>query len=320
MLFRKIRRMIFGVLMAVTVCLATVFSGCVVETRHPRVNITVEFNDETYVLEYMLYRNMYPQTVRHFIELAESGFYDDTIIHNYTSNDWYGGGYIYNEDAGEGLSYDAAYDAGAMDEYLNDADNYLEDDYIELFESGRLTASVYTDYSDYDSNGEIILDDEYAYYTLYGEFEANGHYVENGQRSAELGSLKMYYTDKVENNTLQLFAKTGKNGEVVTRNYGYNSATSLFAIQVEDSSSLSTSNYCTFAYLRNDNAVEVLEELIEAIEDYIEEEHGDDTDEFEIEVSGVGVDNIDTLTEVQYVTYTLPEVPIIIRSVKVVKY
>ena len=55
--------------------------------------------------------------MRHFIELAEAGFYDNTIIHDYTSNDWYGGGYVYNQEA-----YADAGSNNALDDYLNDPD------------------------------------------------------------------------------------------------------------------------------------------------------------------------------------------------------
>ncbi len=311
MSFKKIRRVLFGVVMAATLGVAAAFSGCVIETDHPRAKITIEFNDNTYVLEYTLYRNMYPQTVRHFIELAESGFYDNTIIHDYTTNDWYGGGYSYDDDEASG--YAASYDSLAMNEYLEDTT--LEDDYIQLFNSGALTASVYTTYDSY-VDGEMTVSREDAYYTLYGEFESNGHTVENGQRGAEFGSLKMYYTDKADDLSQQLYVKTGK-GEVLTRNYEYNSATSLFAIQVNDSSSLGTSNYCTFAYLRNDD---VLEELIEDIEDYIEDELDGETGDFTMAVNGVYVDNNDELSEAQGVDYTVTALPIIIRSVKITKY
>ncbi|MDE6690643.1 MAG: hypothetical protein K2K04_01610, partial [Clostridia bacterium] len=57
---------------------------------HAEAKITIEYDKTTYVLEYTLYRNMYPQTVQHFIELADSRFYDNTIIHDREGSYWYG--------------------------------------------------------------------------------------------------------------------------------------------------------------------------------------------------------------------------------------
>ena len=140
MSFKRLKHALIGVAVAATVSVSAMLSGCTIETSHPRARITVEFNNTEYVMEYTLYRNMYPQTVRHFIELAEAGFYDNTIIHDYTTNDLYGGGFAYNSDA-----YSEAISDGSMDDYLDNPSYYLEDNYNQLFEGGKLTPSVYKD-------------------------------------------------------------------------------------------------------------------------------------------------------------------------------
>lgn len=312
MSFKRLKRAILGVAAAAVLGASAALAGCTIETNHPRAEITLEFNGTEYVIEYTLYRNMYPQTVRHFIELAESGFYDNTIIHNYASNDWYGGGYSYDAEA-----YADAEENDAFDDYFED--EYLEDDYLDLFNSGALTPSVYTDYVSYD-DGEMTVSDDDAYYTLIGEFSNNDHIIDNGQRGAEYGSLKMFYTEKVissvENS--HVFVKTD-GGQVIEREYAYNSATSLFAIQVASSSSLSTSSYATFGYLRSDSDEDTLDDLIAAIEDYIDDNYNDD-DDFISEATAT-VDRYESIAEsASSVEYEVPRVAIIVKSVRITKY
>ena len=322
MKFKKLARVLCIGALAATIGAAAALSGCTIETKHPRATITIEFNGTTYELEYTLYRNMYPVTVRHFIELAESGFYNNTIIHNYATSDWYGGGYSYiTEDEADEEHEIYAYadsldDSDAAADYLQGADK--ESEYISL--SSSLTTSVYTNYSNY-SGGDMTVSGDDAYYSLYGEFENNGHTVKNGQRGSDYGSIKMYYTAKnitnLENS--QVYVKTD-NGEVLVRDYEYNSATSLFAIQTGESSALSTSSYASFAYLRNDDAVDTFDDLLEAVQDYIDD-LGDE-DSFTVTAEDVGIDNqlADVYGGPSTADYTITIEPIIIRSVKITKY
>ncbi|MCD7729321.1 MAG: peptidylprolyl isomerase [Clostridia bacterium] len=321
MKFKKLKRALcIGALVA-AVGGAAAFSGCTIETNHARAKITVEFNGETYELQYTLYRNMYPVTVRHFIELAESGFYDNTIIHNYTSTDWYGGGYAYDADTEEAGSYSEAVTNSNMDAYLEAND--LEQKYYNLFYTSKaLTASVYTIYDDYDNSGEMTVSDENAYHTIYGEFSNNGHTIASGQRDAEYGSLKMYYTTKVIEDAAQahVFVKTGKK-EVIEEDYSYNSATSLFAIQVSDSSSLGISSYASFGYLRNDDAVETLDDLLDAIDDYIDDNYNSDSSKFTTTAEDVTTDGIEKIaSSATPADYTVTVEPIIIKTVKITKH
>ncbi len=322
MALKKIGRIFCGLTMAAAISAAAALSGCTIETKHPRAVITIEFNGTEYAIEYTLYRNMYPQTVSHFIELANSGFYNDTIIHDYTDNNWYGGGYDYIE--GE---YENAITYDDMDNYLNYDDDdstqaNKENEYIELFKSGALTASVYTDYY-MDDNDNMQVDKDSAYWTLRGEFSANGHNIKKGELSASFGTLQMYYTEKAYDSDdngdkakrTVVYLKTSNN-ETVQGTYEYNSATSLFSIQVGSSSDLDEDYYCTFAQLRNSSAEDTLNDLLDAIEDYIDTLGDKDF----VQSAEVQIDTTDALSDGSTDTYSVPIEPIIIKSVKITRY
>lgn len=322
MSFKKLGRIFCGLAMAAAVSAAAALSGCTIETKHPRAEITIEFDGTEYVIEYTLYRNMYPQTVRHFIELAEEGFYDNTIIHNYTSTDWYGGGYAYSAD-----DYASAISANDIEGYLNGDDDESfkagkESEYISLFNDGKLTPTVYTDY-EYD--GDVLqVKESAAYRTLRGEFSNNGHTIDNGALTAEFGTLKMYYTEKAYDSDddeakALVYVKTS-NDEVQTLYYEYNSATSLFAIQVGSSTSLPVTSYCTFAELRNDAAEDTLNDLLDAIEDYIDDNYSGDDDDFVQTASNVYIDTQDEISVPTTTSYDVPVEPIIIKTVKITRY
>lgn len=276
---------------------AAALSGCTIETDHPEATIKIEFNGSTYELNYKLYRKMYPQTVRHFIELVESGFYNNTIIHNYNSSYWYGGGYSYDAD-----NYATDYENGDMSSYLED--NSKELAYLNLFRAGKFTASVYLDH--------IVGSYREALPTLIGEFSSNDHRIEpDTSLKSSYGCLRMYYTEKDTKETVYL-NKTGSEDLVLVHEYGYNSATSLFNIQVSSSTS-SDSNYCIFAVLQN---TDTLSDLQNDISDYISEQSLTSfTSTAELEV-----DLYDMITEPQQVTYTTTAAPIVIKSVTITKY
>ena len=66
---KTLKKITCGILAAVSVfgCAATL-TAC--ETSHPEVEMKVEFNGETYTLDYKLYRELAPQTVKHFLWFA----------------------------------------------------------------------------------------------------------------------------------------------------------------------------------------------------------------------------------------------------------
>ena len=267
------------------------------ETAHPEVEMTVTFQGEEYVLEYELYRKVAPSTVNHFLWLAGNGYYDGLCVHNYDSSAkrMYTGAYTVDENEESGLKYKYYYEEIAK--FKNYAD---------------FPVSVWM-----DQNKETPL------YTVYGEFEENGFVVENGQKKQSYGALTMYYTEK--NTTAKAYAPylgEEKEGEMASRQYKNNSATSQFFISFSQTESSST-KYCTFATLSEDS-VEVLGELEQAIEDYISENYGgaDAKDEDFISKQSVTVDADDVFVgdSGKIVTYNVPNAPIVIKTVKVTKY
>ncbi|MGN1235371.1 MAG: peptidylprolyl isomerase, partial [Christensenellaceae bacterium] len=164
--FHKAGKRVAGIGAAIVLgvsCFA--MTGC--ETSRPQVSITVSFNEETYVLNYELYRNCYPQTVTHYLELANAGYYDGLCVHNYTSAMLYTGGYTYDENvkANGGL---------------------VEKNYFAIAPTLSLTQSVFDQATGEGTN------------TLYGEFTLNGYKVTNNAQRMKFGSLVMYYTEKTD--------------------------------------------------------------------------------------------------------------------------
>lgn len=303
MTFKKLGRIICATAISGLAIAAPLFSSC--STSHPEAKITVEFSGETYVLEYKLYRSMYPQTVQHFIELADNDFYDNTIIHNYQTDKWYGGGYKYDD--GEERGYTASFEDGSesMLDYLESASK--EYDYAVLADpdAGKITPSVYKDFIDGDLSQPLT--------TLIGEFSNNQHKIENGALNASYGCLRMFYTAKdVEGKRVYLDKQGSEKG--VMGDYKYNSATSLFSIQVNSSTS-SDSSYCIFATLENTDVLDSLKEAVsEASSDV-------GSTNFTKEIS-LYVDNFDEFVDPQVneVTYKVTATPIIIKTVEITKY
>lgn len=303
MTFKKLGRIICVTAISGLAVAAPLLSGC--STSHPEAKITVEFAGETYVLEYTLYRNMYPQTVQHFIELADNDFYDNTIIHNYQSDKWYGGGYSYNKDGG--LDYVQSFEDSTegMLDYLEVASKEYEYAVLADPENGKITPTVYKDFIDGDLSQPLT--------TLIGEFSNNQHKIENGALSASYGCLRMFYTSKdVDGKRVYLDKQGSEKG--VMGEYKYNSATSLFSIQVNSSTS-SDSSYCIFATLNN---TDVLDSLKEAVSDASSDVGSTN---FTKEVK-LYVDNFDEFVgaQVNEVTYKVTATPIIIKTVEISKY
>ena len=68
------------------------FAGCTT-SNNPEVTITYTFNGEDYKVDYILSRVDAPRTVQHFIELADAGFYDGLVVHDYQDSTICSGGY-----------------------------------------------------------------------------------------------------------------------------------------------------------------------------------------------------------------------------------
>lgn len=323
---KKIRKLCLSFALAALVGVSAGASACTVQSDHPNAKITISFNDETYEIEYTLYRNMYPQTVQHFIELADAGFYNNTIVHDYKSSDWVAGAYSYDNNDTDG--YQKAYSGSFMQQYLEH--NCKEEAYYNLvsegIKSGKFSASVFTK-TIYNTSGDETVHKDDALVTLIGEFSQNGHrIVDNKGLSASYGTLKMVYYKKDGKNSVWL---KDSFDDIRYGDYNYNCATSLFSMQMSNSTSYSADKYCVFAQLKNDKAKSRLEDLTDAIIDYTTDVLGSsgkfttsvDTkvDKLDTKVGNdgkfVGAGDIDV-----DVTFTMTSMPIIIKKVEITKY
>lgn len=282
-----------------SVCSTGVFAGC--KDGHAEAEITIEYDGVTYVLEYTMYPNMYPQTVQHFIELADNGFYNNTIIHDCQASNWYGGGYSYVAGDEDG-SYATAYEngKGGLLEYLKASYKAGRTGaYADLFNSGKLTPTVYRDIRE----GRYV--DPYS--TLIGEFTSNQHKIENGALKNSYGALKFYYTSISDDEGKKKHVYLDKEGSAfgVQGEYRYNSATSLFSIQTGTSTS-SDSTHCIFATLDNTDTLRSLKTAVAKTSDY------EDVDVYVY-------DELLGSNKVQ-ANYRLRRKPIIVRSVSITKY
>ena len=311
---KKIKKACLALAMAGLVGVSVGASACGT-SKHPNARITIEFNGEAYVIDYMLYRNMYPQTVQHFIELADAGFYNDTIIHDYKSYDWVGGAYSYDET--ETVGYSDSYSRSAMKDYLEN--HSKESEYYSLVTEGiknnKFSASVYKA-SVYDKNGNETVDASEALPTLIGEFSSNNHKIEEGKElSATFGTIKMFYYKKDVDNHVVV---RDSFGDIMPRDYKYNCATSLFSLQMSNSTSYDASSYATFGQLKNNSAKERLQDLIADISDY--NSLLGSTSKWSTSISML-VDNLDDFAGKDIeASFTTTSAPLIIRSIKITKY
>lgn len=264
--------------MASVVSLAT-FASC--ETSYPKAEIKVSFEGETYTLTYELARKLAPSTVRHFIELADNGFYDGLCVHDYSTSKWITGGYKQGED-------------GALEEIK----------YFDIVQSYKLTPTVW-----FDKEGKTPT------YTVYGEFSKNDYVVTSGAWKQTLGSISMYYTDKSSIDD-KVYVERYDGGGKSYKSYEYNSATSLFYFYASDSE-VSTEKYCTFGRLDEDGTAE-FKKLTSAIADYTSD-LGDDGFTEKRSVSANTGDRW-AETPYSSISVNVPKSPIVIESVKITKY
>ena len=292
----KFATLLIAALLVLTASLA--FVGC--ETKRPEISMKITFNGETYELEYVLYRNMYPQTVAHYLELIDMGYYDGTVIHDYQSSRMVGGGYYYE-------SADADIE-----------DDLLEKDY---------------DAATKDENGNVTLDNvsvwadadkAEAYNTLYGEFSKNGFTVENNGLTNQLGALGTYYYTPVwtDSDAPRVYVQLNSSSEMDTRYYCYNSTRSLFYMYT--GSSGTETQYCTFGLLKDSGDEETFQNLLDAIEEYtLETLNGGDeegTEVFTTEVPRTIEDKYWDESSYEDVTFNVPRAKIVIEEVRVLKY
>ena len=287
-----LKKAISGVLAvsAFLACGAT-FTAC--ETNKPEAQITLGFNGKTYTLSYQMNRKVTPKTIKHFIALADKGFYNETAekkicIHDYSSTRLITGGYAYTGDQDDPLK--------ALD-YFSTVKGYIPQ-------------SVWADSKKATPT-----------YTLYGEFSANNYVVENGELQESFGSLVMYYENKTSDAEVYIERNQdeGKNAALAPRSYEYNSVTSQFYISLATSAK-QNKNYCVFATLDSES-VSTLKSLQEAIADYIEENYGEESEDFtKSEVVSVEANAAVPGDKNGSEVFDVPKEPIYLKSVKITKY
>lgn len=288
----KFVSVLFAAMLVLVMSLA--FVGC--ESKRPEISVRISFNDKEYTLEYELYRNMYPQTVAHYLELIDMDYFDGTVIHDYQSARMVGGGYYY-----EGSDVDVA-------------DDLIEKDY---------------DAATKDENGNVTLenisvwedaDKERPYNTLYGEFEDNRFTIENNGLSETFGSIGTYYYTPA-NTSKKIYVQRNEDGEMDQRPYCYNATTSLFSIYT--GSTGNSTAYCTFGLLKEDDE-QTLQDLLDAIEEYtLETLNGGDeegTETFTVENQMNIEDEYWEESVYEDVVFNIPRAQIVIEEIRVIKY
>ena len=271
------------------------------ETAHPEVSMTLTFNGVDYTLEYELYRNIAPSTVNHFLWLVDNDYYNGLCVHNY--------------DASANKMYTGAYSVATA-----------EDD-----EDGIVYKEYYTEIAKFDNYADFPVsvwqdvEKTKPLYSVYGEFSDNAFTVENGAKKQSYGSLTMYYNEKnTDTKAYAPYLNEEKAGQIATKQYRHNSATSQFYISLSKSES-TNAKYCTFATLKEDS-VEILQDLQDAIAEYIEnnytvEEGESAVVEFTTEQS-VTVDSDDPYMEGKgkTVKFLVPNESIVIKEMFTKKY
>ncbi len=277
------------------------FAGCTT-SNNPEITITYTFNGEDYEVDYILSRIDAPKTVQHFIELADAGFYDGLVIHDYQSNALYTGGYRLETTDGQSE--------------LVEVDYLTEVKALEQEKGITFTQSVWMD----EARTQPL-------YAVYGEFSKNGVEQENGKElSATQGALVMYYTDKGTGSE-QVWVQRADGGtdndgeEYQALSYKYNSATSLFYTFTGENIT-SSDSYCVFG-MASDYAGQMTDGLLAAINDYIDTL--DEDASFTTSLTNQKLNTYDPFRSVQTAGLTADfltpiDMPIIVKSVVVNKY
>lgn len=294
------RAVAVGATALIAVSSVAMFAGCTT-SNNPEVTITYTFNGKDYAVDYVLSRVDAPKTVQHFIELADAGFYDGLVIHDYQDYTLKTGGYKLEN--------------GQL----------VEVDYLTTVKALEADGASFTQSVWADEERTIPL------YSVYGEFSANGVEQENGKEYVHSeGALVMYYTPKKGQGGTdeQVWVQRADGGadndgnEYQRLGYEYNSITSLFYTFTGESRTESDSVYCVIGKAKN--YTEQMEEgLLAAISEY--EDTLEEEDSFTTELKNQPLNRYDYFRNVQTAgltaDYAAPILmPITVKSVKVTKY
>ena len=294
------RAVAVGATALIAVSSVAMFAGCTT-SNNPEVTITYTFNGKDYAVDYVLSRVDAPKTVQHFIELADAGFYDGLVIHDYQDYTLKTGGYKIENN------------------------KLVEVDYLTTVKALEADGASFTQSVWADEERTIPL------YSVYGEFSANGVEQENGKEYVHSeGALVMYYTPKKGQGGTdeQVWVQRADGGadndgnEYQCLGYEYNSITSLFYTFTGESRTEADSIYCVIGKAKN-YTDQMENGLLAAISDY--EEILEEEDSFTTELKNQKLNGKDYFENVQKAGLTddfeTPLLmPITIKSVKVTKY
>lgn len=307
---KKIFRRLAAAAVTLVVAAGSVGMLAACSSDYPEVTITYKFNDTEYEVEYVLYRHDAPQTVNHFIELADAGYYDgqNFVVHDFTENYMMTGGYTIN------------------------AENDLEEvDYFAVVKQLEKDLGMKFTQSVWEMEGTAAAPQKgEGLYTVYGEATSKIT-VQGAENTQGKGALVMYYSDK-GNFQGQVTVERhdgGKNnnGEPLQyEKYSPNSATALFYTQLAASMTSDDTHdfkdYCVFGKVKKESTG--LDDLLAAIDAY--KETLDDEETFTQE----DLQTLNTLEHEQFdllkqgkqtATFEVPmNKPIYLLSVKVTKY
>ena len=270
------------------------FTAC--DSAEPEIVITYNFLGEDYEVEYTLSRKGAPQTVQHFIELADAGYYDGTCIHHYVDDAFlYGGAYVWDEET----------------------ESIVEKDYYSEVKDLNLTQTVYT-LGENGKRGDPL-------YTVRGEFEANGVEGNTKTLSHTQGALVMFYTGK-GNSSVRVGSIRSDGGDYQEGDYyKYNCATSMFYTFTGAGTRTELDKYYTVFGRTTDFSK--MQDLLDAIQDYVDTLGSADAfvdsgryyinehDPYDA-VTGSTTFSGENISS----TYDVPVEPIIVKSVEVTKY
>lgn len=266
------------------------FTAC--ESDNPEISVNIEFNGTEYNLTYKLHRNLYSQTVAHYIELIDLGYYDGTVIHDFQSNRMVGGGYTYHD----------LENGDVMDDLTPlDYDGATKD------AEGNVTLENITVWRDTER--------QQATNRLHGETAVNGFSVEEGGLTNKFGVLGTYsYVPSSEKAAVTY--KHSSSDTYSSSEYYKNSTTSMFYIYTSNSTSTDR-NYCVFGELADDESKQALEDLLDAIDDY---ETDNELDSFTEELADVTIRDEFVSGGSYEATFNVPVAKVVITSIEVTKY
>ena len=286
-----------GAAAAIAAGACTMFAGC--SSDHPEVTITYSFNGTDYAVDFVLSRNDAPNTVQHFLELADAGFYDGLVVHD--------------------IADDYTYHTGG---YRIENGELVEVDYlstVKALEAEQEIAFTQSVWSDPEATQGT--------YTVYGEFSANGVEQEYGKEYVHsAGALVMYYTDKGNYNgevtVKRVDGGSNNDGQAYQRKeYKYNSATSLFYLFTGEQRPSADSTYCVFG-MAKDYEDQLENGLLNAIAEYKEslDEDASFTEEQTVRLNRYDPNEAVNKGDLTAEFNTPMEMPIVIKSVTVTKY